>query len=214
MIGIRDDEKWSVPLRPMWRRWCGLVLAHAFHLLVLLLPTLVAAGDAIRWWSIGCFALGIVSAAVLEGFFVSQDGPVHGVRVHDRMALRVAQCVGVCLLVLFWMAQIESQARGEAFLLVQVAGGLLLAIGIMLRIQAIRTLKFRFVSDIQVDQITRDGIYAWLRHPSEIGLLLIAIGAPLLIGAPLTAGAAALCLLPASSWRMHRENIALAKVGS
>jgi protein-S-isoprenylcysteine O-methyltransferase Ste14 len=76
---------------------------------------------------------------------------------------------------------------------------------------AIQALGNQFISDIQVgSEIVRDGIYAWLRHPSEIGLLLIAAGGPLLVGAPLTAITALLLLLPISLWRMRREDLALA----
>ena len=93
----------------------------------------------------------------------------------------------------------------------QPAGGLLLAAGIALRVEAIRALGPRFVSDIRVGKsIVRKGIYALLRHPSEIGLLLIAIGGPLLLGATFTAIAAVILLVPTSLWRMHREDIALA----
>jgi protein-S-isoprenylcysteine O-methyltransferase Ste14 len=93
----------------------------------------------------------------------------------------------------------------------QAMGGSLLVSGIILRVEAIRALGNQFVSDIRVERlIVRDGIYAWLRHPSEIGLLLIAIGSSLLLGSIFTAVAAAILLLPTSLWRMDRENVALA----
>lgn len=187
---------------------CSL-LAHLVHLFALLLPSFIIAGGNAWNGATGFFAFGIVAAAILDGRFVPQDCHIRSVTVCDKPAMRVAQFVGIYMLVVFWMAQIESLVRGETFLILHVVGGLSLVVGITLRVQAIRTLQSRFVSDIQMGKITHDGIYAWLRHPSEFGLLLIAIGAPLLIGSLLAASAAAIVLLPISLWRMHRENVAL-----
>lgn len=193
------------------RRAGSLLLVHAVHGIVLLSPTLMLAGPRGIGWATGCFAIGITAAAVMESLFVRQQFQVSNVTVRDKLAVRVAQFVGMCLLAVFWLAQIERIAHGRSPLTMHATGASFLVIGIVLRIAAIRALGTQFVSDIRDGGLlVRDGIYAWLRHPSEIGLLLLAIGGPLLIGSPLTAGAAMILLLPISLWRMHRENIALA----
>jgi protein-S-isoprenylcysteine O-methyltransferase Ste14 len=195
----------------------GLVMtAHAIHLCVLLLPTLVltgplAMGRAAIGWEIGCFALGITAAGVLESLFLTPEVQASDTSIRDKLTLRVSLFVGICLLAVFWSAQIEWLLHSRRALAMQAMGGSLLVSGIILRVEAIRALGNQFVSDIRVERlIVRDGIYAWLRHPSEIGLLLIAIGSSLLLGSIFTAVAAAILLLPTSLWRMDRENVALA----
>ena len=147
-------------------------------------------------------------AAILEGLFTREsmaDGSIQ-----DQMAMRIAGVVGLLLLGVFWLAQLERLARQETLLLLCPIGAMLLVLGVALRILAVRALGNQFVTDIRVDgRIVRDGIYAYLRHPSELGLLLIAIGAPLSIGSPMTALTAALLLTPISWWRMKREDQAL-----
>lgn len=191
------------------------VIAHAFHLGLLLLPTLVLAGPQGIGGAIGCFAFVITAAGILESLFLSPEVPVEvpirDVVIRDKVAMRVSLFVGICLLAVFWSAQIERFFHGAGPLGMQATGGFLLVVGIVLRVEAIRALGTQFVSDIRVGRvIVRSGIYALLRHPSEIGLLLIAIGGPLLIGSLFTAFAAALLLLPTSLWRMVREDVALA----
>ena len=69
------------------------------------------------------------------------------------------------------------------------------------------------MSDIRVATVpVRVGVYAWMRHPSELGLVSIAVGGPLLLGAPLSAAVAASLLGPVSWWRARRENAAWSSV--
>jgi protein-S-isoprenylcysteine O-methyltransferase Ste14 len=189
---------------------CPLIV-HVVHVLVLLLPTFMLAGPLGIEWATGFFACVITAAALLESSFVPRQRGVRNAMIRDKQALRVARFVGLYLLAVFWFAQIERHLHGRSVPAMQIVGALFVVVGIALRVGAIRTLGAQFVSDIQIGgPIVRDGIYAWLRHPSEIGLLLIAIGAPLLISSPLTAIAAATVLLPISLWRMRRESTALA----
>jgi protein-S-isoprenylcysteine O-methyltransferase Ste14 len=180
------------------------------HAVVLMAPTLVLAGfDGISW-AVGCFAIGIIAAAMLESYFVSHDVRASDATVQDPTAIYVARLVGLFLLAIFWSAQIEQLGRDPRWLVIHAAGAALLILGIVLRVEAIRALGPRFVSDIRCDDmLVRDGIYGWLRHPSEIGLLAIAIGGPLLIGSPVSASVAAMFLVPISLWRMRREDVVL-----
>ena len=186
------------------------IAAHVVHAVVLMAPTLLLAGfDGISW-AISCFAIGIIAAAVLESYFVSHDARASKPTVQDPTAICVARLVGLFLLAIFWSAQIEQLGRDPRWLMIHAAGAALLVLGIVLRVEAIRALGPRFVSDIRCDgMLVRDGIYAWLRHPSEIGLLAIVIGGPLLIGSVVSASVAAMFLVPISLWRMNRENVVL-----
>lgn len=197
----------ALPPRLGWRR----LLAHALHVPLLLLPTLVLQGLAGLDVSTLCFVGGIATAAVLESRFVRQRFEIAFARVHDRTAVRMAQVVGIGLLVVFWSAQVEGIFLPTRWSGLPLAGAVLLGLGITLRILAIRALGTQFVSDVRVGgRVVRNGVYAWLKHPSEIGLLLIAGGGPLLLDAPVSAVAAAVLLLPVSRWRMRREDQALA----
>ncbi len=185
-----------------------LAIGHSVHLVILLAPTLLLGEFQQVGWSLVCFACGITVAAVLESHFVTLHFHAENIGVRDRLAMRVAMSVGFSLLTLFWAAQIEYLIRCPSDLIVHVSGGAALAGGIFLRIAAIRALGTQFVNDIRRDGVpVRIGIYRWLRHPSEIGLLLIAGGGPLLIGAPVTATAAVILLSPVSLWRMRREDL-------
>lgn len=186
-----------------------LLIAHLLHGLLVLLPTLILVGIEAFDIATVCFALGLTAAAVAESLVVPREFHVNSATIHDKVAMRVAAVVGLSLLGIFWAAQIEALGSARNLSTLNLLGASTLICGVVLRCVAIRSLGPRFMSDIQVDgTMVRDGIYAWLRHPSEIGLILIAVGGPLLIGAPITAAVAVLTLLPISLWRMHRENVA------
>lgn len=190
-----------------------LMFLQFLHALLLLLPTLVLARSRAIEPAIVCFAVGILLAALLESAVVSQYAFAGHRPIRDKVAMRVAALVGVSVLATFWIAQIELQFNHVNSHAIQVLGAILLVLGVGLRVAAIRTLGPRFVSDIRVDSfVIRDGIYAWLRHPSEVGLLLIVAGGPLVLGSPITATVATIVLLPVSRWRMHREDLVLSSL--
>lgn len=183
------------------------IAAHAVHLAILLLPTGLCFGtDGIDIW-VGGFAGIVLLAAILESRSVAVGSDSQPAQTQDPQAMRLAQLVGIALLLLFWCIQVEHQLAGLAMPWLQVTGGLLLSIGMLLRVTAIRTLGSDFVSDIRAPSLRRvEGIYRWLDHPSELGLLLIVAGAPLLLGAPRCLLVACLFFVPTSLHRIRREN--------
>jgi protein-S-isoprenylcysteine O-methyltransferase Ste14 len=83
-----------------------------------------------------------------------------------------------------------------------------MAAGIMLRGAAIGQLGRQFTSEGSRPGgggLVQTGLYAWMRHPSETGLLLIAAGAALLMGGPLAGLLCAVLLLPLALVRIHLE---------
>ncbi len=198
-----------------------LVAGHAVHALVLLLPSLMLA----RIWELPFDVLLLAGVIVASAFLESRWTPVEGSgklpallmtrtrnnrQASDPLAIRVAWLVGVTLLGLFWAAQIE-RSLGIAPIdpAWQLLGGLALLAGCGLRLSAIATLGPAFVSDIcRCGPRVRRGIYAWIQHPSELGLVLLGSGGPLLVAAPLTTVAALVLLVPAALWRIHREELA------
>lgn len=191
------------------RRWI-IAIVNVLHLPLLLLPTLLIGGMTAIDVESTILACGIFAASLLESLSI-RARPLTAIRsTQDQPAMRVALIVGISLLLLLWAAQIErcwSRVTSPTLL---GCGLLLMMVGVSLRIAAIRALGEQFISDIRREgEIIQTGIYSWLRHPSEIGLLLIAAASPLVVGAPRTSAVAVVLLTPISLWRMHRENVAL-----
>ena len=183
-------------------------VGHAAHLLLLLSPTWWLAGWAGIDAGLAIFAAAVLFAGILESEAARKNLGENRSTAEDLVAIRVARWVGVGLLLTFWLAQWE-RLQHPAGWLGPFAGGLLFSAGVFLRVAAIHTLGSRFVSDIRAQgSRVREGVYAWLRHPSECGLLLIATGGPLLAGAPRTALLAGALLAPVSYWRTRREDAA------
>lgn len=197
------------------RQQFGNLFGHGLHAALLLLPTIVLARLSDVSSSIILFATAICIAAACESSFVARytqsqrdDSPPQPLR--DPVAMNLAMLVGVLLLAILWSAQVEHYLGRGVSGFAQIAGLLALFVGTALRCEAIRELGPQFVSDIRVDgRVVTDGVYAWIRHPSEVGLLLFAFGGPLLLGAWVTALLAVAMLLPVSVWRSRRENFAL-----
>ncbi|MFT6144753.1 MAG: protein-S-isoprenylcysteine O-methyltransferase Ste14 [Myxococcota bacterium] len=79
--------------------------------------------------------------------------------------------------------------------------------GLVLRIVSVRTLGAAFVTSPQslTKPVTR-GIYGVIRHPSELGLLLLLTGVVWSTGSRWSAGIVVVAALPLVLWRVHRED--------
>jgi protein-S-isoprenylcysteine O-methyltransferase Ste14 len=89
-----------------------------------------------------------------------------------------------------------------------------IALGVALRALAIRALGAAFSSEIVVipgQRLVTHGIYAHLRHPSDVGLLLVALGLAWLGGSAPAAVIALSVVAPSVVVRMLREDAVLAK---
>lgn len=201
------ESAWPVTLR--------IAAAHVVHLAILLLPSLAlrSPDELVDDAPLAAFAFALAISAWLESrFAVTANAEPGSDRHTDVAAMNVAAFVGAALLAGLWIAQVEHHVMSDRPGWLCVTGACLAIAGIALRVTAIRTLGDRFISDIRINAPpVRNGIYAWLSHPSEIGLLLIATGAPLMLGAMVTAGAALCILGPISAWRVRRENLALVR---
>ncbi len=93
---------------------------------------------------------------------------------------RLALATGVTLLSIFWIALAKSPMAAVAGTLMPCTGATFMLSGALLRHMAIRRLDAFFISEPRVAQgqpLATDGIYTVVRHPSESGLLAIALGA-------------------------------------
>jgi protein-S-isoprenylcysteine O-methyltransferase Ste14 len=121
----------------------------------------------------------------------------------------------LALFVGFWLALSERALRGTSVLSPHaMLGSILLLCGIVLRVWAIRSLGDRFVSDHRAAPLVTAGIYAVLRHPSETGQLLLAIGAALLVDSGWAMFWVAAAILPLTWLRLRQEERILTQESS
>ena len=108
---------------------------------------------------------------------VTPAAPVHD----DLNVLNWAQGVG--LLAGFELSLLLAP-QGHVAPALCLAGGLMVLSGAALRCLAIRQLGDGFTNTSRpaTAALCKDGVYRWLRHPAETGLLLIAAGFPLALG--------------------------------
>jgi len=89
---------------------------------------------------------------------------------------------------------------------VHYIGALAIALGIALRVAAIRALGPAFVSTtVMIDRVTT-GPYRFLRHPSELGLVLAASGAAILLSSFAALAIVACAIAPLSVLRALQED--------
>jgi protein-S-isoprenylcysteine O-methyltransferase Ste14 len=95
-----------------------------------------------------------------------------------------------------------------------LAGLVLIASGVGLRIAAIRALGDDFVSSLAVPvRVVTTGPYRWMRHPSELGLLAAGAGASVLLGSCGASLIVVFVLIPLSVLRCGAEDRVLERSG-
>ena len=118
----------------------------------------------------------------------------------DTSSDRPSTVLGWALLATMVAAVTE---RGEGLWV----GAVLLGLGVALRVVAVHTLGSSFITGpAHHGTPVQHGLYRWLRHPSEVGNLLIAAGVVWLSGSLIAAAIALFAVLPLVLWRVHRED--------
>jgi protein-S-isoprenylcysteine O-methyltransferase Ste14 len=93
-----------------------------------------------------------------------------------------------------------------------VVGALGVAAGAVLRIRAVTTLGRFFTAVVQVQagqRVIREGPYAWVRHPSYSGVLLVLLGEAALFQSAAGLFCVVLAMLPIYMYRIRIEEKAL-----
>jgi protein-S-isoprenylcysteine O-methyltransferase Ste14 len=187
----------------------GLVL----HPILLLLP-LLARGEARLAWSDPAIVLFLILA---EGLLLADFetlGHEHAaprcarLTNNARVARRAALCAGLLLLGIFWIGVIERACAGlRLFGWSQYLGALLAITGVLLRAAAVRTLGPSFVTEFSSEgqSLVQHGVYARLRHPSELGNAAFVTGASIMLGGRLALVTTVLAFIPLTIWRIRRE---------
>lgn len=191
-------------------RWPILAAAAALHALLILVPAWLFAlcsGAAPRLSADCC---GLLALAGGWGVFEARWTSAAGAR--DAGAQERAPALQGALLWLLMTCAASTLLSAPGPNVRSGIGTALLCAGVGLRLAAIRTLgaRFRTGLDGAPDLITH-GLYAWIRHPSELGLGCIVLGLAALADAgplvALVAGAA----LTLAVYRVRLEDAALAR---
>jgi protein-S-isoprenylcysteine O-methyltransferase Ste14 len=187
----------------------------ALHVLVLLGPSLLLGGIERVLWDPAAIAF-LLLATVFCGcdlatlrFSVDRPAVADGDSPANRAARRLALLTGIVLLAIFWSGLGErATLAGGSSVIGIAAGGVLMLAGSLLRLAAIAALGPQFRTEITVRpeaRLVRRGIYRVVRHPSETGLLAVALGTAILLGSAAAAGLWLAALLPLVLWRLALE---------
>ncbi len=109
----------------------------------------------------------------------------------------------------------RTEAASGAEALRVIVGATMMVIGIALRISAIRGLGRFFLDGLTLlddHRRVNTGVYARMRHPSELGTLLLAAGTVTTLGSQSAGLLALLTLMPLVLVRIHLENRLMAGV--
>jgi protein-S-isoprenylcysteine O-methyltransferase Ste14 len=158
--------------------------------------------------AVACWALLEIGLRIREGV----QG--RGGRERDRgtrvlIAVTLAATIGLAAVARSSVPSLRVPGAGRA------AGTVVIWLGLALRIWAVVTLGAAFRTTVEVDlgqSVVSTGPYAWVRHPSYTGLLLIVAGFGLASGNWLAFVVCAVVPLPAVLWRIHVEEAELDRV--
>ena len=185
---------------------CNLLVIVAPALLIAKFSTLLADIPLLLW----LFAL--ATWCVLESTFSKLA--FHG--AENARLPWLPYSSGVALLVFQWIILLwHCRTPVQPALSHMLAGGLLLLTGVSLRLLAIVTLRQFFTSHVTVREHHRlitEGVYTYLRHPSELGLLLATLGQVVYFSGYISFAWWLCGLLPLSCLRMRVEDHLLARL--
>ena len=192
-----------------WLFVMGLIAVTMLHALLLCLPVVIC----MPWHGLVPHA-----AVVLFLLLISVWCLIESVQSSNNMRFPMQSygpsclpyLVGMSLLSAFWvsLADIFVFAITPSNVLI-IVGSLLMAVGILLRYLSLRTLGEFFLNEITMlpgQPLVTHGIYGAVRHPSETGILCLAIGGAVMLGSICGFLIVALLLSPFLVWRVKLED--------
>ncbi len=151
------------------------------------------------------FAILIALATI---FCFAEASLVDEVPQGGRNLALLATMTGLAVFGTFVVA-IVTEGRTAHDGVVIACGAALMASGVLLRCLAIVTLGPQFVSELRVPAgapLVRTGVYRWLDHPSEAGLLMLTAGAAVLFRSVEALLVWACVVVPLTLARVRAEN--------
>jgi protein-S-isoprenylcysteine O-methyltransferase Ste14 len=192
-----------------------IALGAMLHTLLVFAPSL-ATGEAGRLAADPRFGVLLVAVNLFYAFELlaikhAAPRPIRALSEADRRLHRLSRASCASIVLVFWCAQLQAIGT-TASALILTAGAVVLAAGLLLRGFAIVQLRGQFISEATrpgQSALLQTGIYAWLRHPSEAGLILIVAGAALSMHSYLAGLLIAVVVLPLTIARIRLEEIGL-----
>ena len=117
--------------------------------------------------------------------------------------------MGLSVLLFFWISIHDYASYFHGCLVSTVTGALLIISGSIVRLVAILKLGRHFISHVAITnnhQLVTTGIYSFVRHPSELGLLLICFGIAILLTSTKGIWLVCVMLLPLTIYRISQED--------
>lgn len=194
------------------RFWPIAVLVSVLHALLLCLPILCLHRGSLALTNLQIVAfLSVNTTWFLLETWVSRSGFQLPQKSHGPVWLPAF--VGLSLLLTFWVSLTEAALSvPNHFGAMEAIGLLLMLAGVALRCLAICTLRQYFVNQVAILQgqkLVTDGIYGWLRHPSETATLTLAGGGVLVLHSEWGFFTGLLLLFPAILYRTRLEDAML-----
>jgi protein-S-isoprenylcysteine O-methyltransferase Ste14 len=186
-----------------------IMLLISANTLLLSLPILIEPERLLGSVS-SCLFLMLASAFCLSEGFLSVDDPPSSLESLSKLDRFLPLMTGIALLCIFWVSLIDAlivNATTAPFYLMAI-GALMMVTGTILRRIAMVALGKQFRSTptpVLSSALITDGIFSHLRHPSEAGLLMIAMGACLLLGSVSGLLLMIVVLSPLTLLRIQRE---------
>ena len=192
--------------------WLLALFGGVLNLAVLFLPVFLwgQVARAVQDPRLWLFAAGatLFYLADVTTLFNDRRGEFRSTHDQERVT-NVARAAAMLVVLIFWaglLSRVDSTRQSTGIW--PFIGGCLMAVGVGLRWSAIRALRCYFVTEICVrpaQPLVQHGVYGFVRHPSETGLIAIVIGASLLLQSPLGLLICGL-LLPVIQWRVRNED--------
>ncbi|MEX1033119.1 MAG: isoprenylcysteine carboxylmethyltransferase family protein [Cellvibrionaceae bacterium] len=189
------------------------LLGTTINLLIISTPRLLAPGEwantfadplLLAWYL-------LISASCLAESLACPAEPMQ--RADQTRNPVLPYITGLALLGLIWAIQLNDIVASNATVLSFGVGAVLSCLGIGLRVTAILSLGPLFISHISLvpgHRLVTQGLYAWLRHPSELGLLLFCFGLSIAMRSPVGLALTVAVMIPLSFSRIRAENTLLA----
>lgn len=191
------------------------MVAAALNLVLLSLPLMlgpVPFYQALAHPAVWLFLL-LATAFLLSESFASGLADPRGLSQSPAQQPALPYFTGLTVLLLFWSLLFQFVFQIDAWSPWGLLGVPVVIAGIGLRVMAIRALKEHFISHVSLHRqhrLIRQGLYQWLRHPSESGLLMICLGLSLLLVSPVGLLLSLVLMLPLSLYRIIQEERLLA----
>lgn len=160
---------------------------------------------AFRWPAFWALLATMCAWTVVENWALKQDEPKEYAAKLQTRIMQGTVILGVVVGVVdAWHFPLAGP-RGAALTL---AGVTIVSAGAGIRLVAIRTLDRHFSYELRVEkdhEIVQRGIYSVLRHPSYLGIILVAAGAPLIVQSLLGAAVGLVVMSGVTVWRIATE---------